>query len=156
NGVRGEGGSVAGTSTTTTSTVTAPLTTTTTTVVTTTTGASVAAARIDGHQEVFGFEKTFFDGNISVGMRLPILQQVGDGSIGGDSFGDLSVILKGLMYRNPDAGVFLSGGLMVTFNTGPAIQTSEGNINWTLLQPFIGYFWGGDSFYLQGFTSVVV
>src|SRR5207247_1099521 len=34
--------------------------------------------KLDAHREIFGFEKTFLDGNASIGMRAPLVQQVGD------------------------------------------------------------------------------
>jgi hypothetical protein len=153
NGVTGTGGTIASTATTSSSTVIGQNVTTTTVTSTSTTGASVLGARINGNQEVVGFEKTVFDGYASVGLRVPILQQSGDGSVDRNGFGDLSVITKAILFRDADRGVALSGGVMVTVPTGLPIDTIYGNINSVLLQPYLGYYWAQSDFYVQGFVS---
>lgn len=110
--------------------------------------------RLDLNGEVIGFEKTFFDGRASIGMRIPLYQQQGDGSFSQQDFGDLGVILNVALYRDPFTGNVLSGGILVTAPTGPSIDTPVGNVHTTYLQPFVGYRWSFSDFYLEGFTSV--
>src|SRR5262245_17857877 len=46
----------------------------------TTPNPGVPPPRVDLHHETFGFEKTFFGGSTSIGVRAPIFQMQGDGS----------------------------------------------------------------------------
>jgi hypothetical protein len=114
-----------------------------------------AVGPFDVHREVVGFEKTFLDGNASIGLRAPLFQQQGDGSFAGDDFGDLSIVFKGLLWAD-DAGDAFSAGLVVTAPTGPSIPTVVGDIHSTLLQPWVGGVLSRGNFYAMGFSSVVV
>jgi hypothetical protein len=109
------------------------------------------------HQETFGFEKTFLNGDASVGLRAPVLQQQADGGYGANDFGDLSIVLKYAFINDPQTGNVLSGGLVVTAPTGPVIVTYLGKIDSVLLQPWGGMVHNfGDRLYVQGFSSVVI
>jgi hypothetical protein len=112
--------------------------------------------RFDLHREMAGFEKTFLDGTGSIGLRVPLLQMHGDGTFSQDDFGDLTAIVKYAPFFDRSTGNVLSGGLAVTFPTGPANNTIIGNIHSTLFQPFVGYRWNVDRFFVQGFSSVVI
>lgn len=104
----------------------------------------------------FGFEKTFLDGNASVGLRVPLLQIDGPSPFGQQqTLGDLTAIIKYAPWRN-DNGSGFSTGLAVTAPTGPSIQTPSGDVNPTIIQPFVGYLLNGRRFYLHGFSSVAV
>lgn len=109
------------------------------------------------HREVFGFEKTFLDGQASVELRVPFqqLQSNLDG-LGSTNAGDLTIIGKYAFLLNRDTGKVLSGGLAVTAPTGPGIETIDGRIHSVLLQPWGGYVCPFDRFYLHGFHSVVI
>ncbi|HJT77290.1 MAG TPA: hypothetical protein VJ739_08810 [Gemmataceae bacterium] len=119
--------------------------------------------------ERVGFEKTFLDGNASVGMRLPVntfQAQTSPGfeGIGGTStaVGDLNILFKYAVVNDRASGNLVSVGLMVTAPTGPdnfAGFTFPGlqvhAFHNTLLQPFVGYIWYlTDNLYLQGISSV--
>lgn len=145
NDVRGIGG---GSSSSTTSTV--GNVTTVSTVSTATTPST------DVHREMFGFEKAFFDNNASIGLRVPILQTNGDGSIGSNGFGDLTIVSKYAFINNPETRNVLSSGLAITVPTGPTISTISGDISSVLFQPYAGYIYTMGSAYLQGFSSLVV
>lgn len=109
------------------------------------------------HREIFGFEKSFLDGDVSVGLRLPLFQRDGSGAFSQADFGDLTVVGKYAWIRNPDTGSVLSGGLAVTAPTGPNVTLVDGTtLDSTIFQPFIGYIWNGDNFYIHGFTAVAV
>lgn len=110
----------------------------------------------DLHRQVFGFEKTFLDGFASIELRVPIVQQAG--SVDGFSSrygGDLTIIGKYAFLMDPVVGDVLSGGLAVTAPTGPSIDTLQGPLHSTLLQPWFGYIRNFDRFYVQGFHSLV-
>jgi hypothetical protein len=109
-------------------------------------------------REVIGFERTFMDGDASVGMRLPFLQRTGgDGSNTVDGVGDLSIILKYAFVNDRHTGNVLSGGMVVTAPTGRDIVLATGtNIHNVLLQPWVGGILNADRFYFHGFSSVVL
>ncbi len=109
------------------------------------------------NREVAGFEKTFLGGRASIEMRLPLFQQPGStDDFRAAGFGDITVLGKYAFYLNRETGDVFSGGLAVTAPTGAPIPTIEGPVNSTLLQPWIGYIWNFDAFYLQVFHSAVV
>jgi hypothetical protein len=113
----------------------------------------------DVHRETFGFEKTFLDGNASVGMRLPYLQTDGAGFGQATGLGDLTFILKYAFLNDLQTGNVVSGGLCVTAPTGDNnfIGSSGDLIHTTLLQPYGGFFWNaGGGFFVQGFSSIGV
>jgi hypothetical protein len=109
------------------------------------------------YRETFGFEKTFFDGAASVEVRAPVLELTSDvGGFSNSDFGDLTVIGKYAFYRDRTNNNVISGGLAITAPTGGGISTIDGTIHSTLIQPFVGYLWNFDRFYIQAFHSVVV
>jgi hypothetical protein len=121
-------------------------------------GGGEAVPGFDLHRETVGFEKTFFEGNASFGVRLPIF--VKDGSGGGvaaDGIGDLSFVMKYAFINDNQSGNVLSGGLVVTAPTGRDQLASVGaDIHPTLLQPYVGFIYNMDRFYAQGFSSLIV
>jgi hypothetical protein len=123
------------------------------------TGNDLHISGMNLYREVIGFEKTFLNGNASVGLRLPVGQlQTGDGSLGRSDIGDLSLVLKYALLNDAPGGNVLSTGLMLTFPTGPeTIVVSDGSsLHPVLFQPYLGGILGRDRFFLQGFASVVV
>jgi hypothetical protein len=167
-GLRGQPGISSGTfptsvvvgPTTTTFPVVGPAITMTTPITTTSvTGVpqSTAVPQVDLHREVFGFEKTFFGGNASIEVRIPIYQSmnesISNGGFAGDNFGDVTTVFKYALVNQRDR-VF-SVGLATTFPTGPAIDSDDGSIRAVLFQPFIGFYRGYGDFFVQGFTSLV-
>jgi hypothetical protein len=113
------------------------------------------------YREFFGVEKTFFDQNVSIGLRLPLntLTASGIAPIQGQTttaVGDLTVFVKGIFWENLTTGSLLSAGLAVTPPSGPshfAGSRFASSIPTTSLQPFIGYIFNFDRWYLQGFTG---
>jgi hypothetical protein len=116
----------------------------------------IAAPRQYLNGGIIGFEKAFFDGQASVGMRAPFYSQQGDGSFNQQDFGNLAAFFNYAFYLDRTTGNVLSTGLMVTLPTGPAVNTAVGNVNSTALQPFLGYRWNLKDFYVIGFTSLAV
>ena len=114
--------------------------------------------------ELFGVEKTFFGGNASLGLRVPVNSLAVNSSypgLGGTSsaFGNLGVYAKYVLYQDK-TGNLLSAGLSVDTPTGPAsfggypVRFAQNAVG---IQPFLGYILaGGDRLFLQGFGSVDV
>jgi hypothetical protein len=107
----------------------------------------------NANREVFGVERSFFDGAFSLGLRLPLVEQQ-DGSFA--NVGDLTGVFKYAPLRDPTTGSVLSVGLAATAPTGPSVLTTAGDIHTLLLQPFLGYRVVGGDCFVQGFTSISV
>jgi hypothetical protein len=98
-----------------------------------------------------------------VGFRIPVNTLTitsGISELNGEhtSTGNFSSFLKFLLWQN-DRGSLLSAGLDMSFPTGPksfAGYPTVLGINSYELQPFLGYIFRRDKFYLQGFDSIVV
>jgi hypothetical protein len=123
-------------------------------------GANVG--NVNFYREIIGFEKTFFNGYASIGMRLPfeLLDIGGNTNVDSADVGDLSIIFKAILFQDRDMNYLFSGGLVVTVATGPVALGGPGftldTFNSTLLQPYIGFLWTPGNFYLQSFTSIDV
>ncbi len=118
------------------------------------------------NRETIGIEKSIFDGNASLGVRLPFFQVNFEGptpaifppGVETSAVGDLILIGKLALIQTPDT-VF-STGMVVGVPTGPNADlfndvTGE-EIHSTTLQPFLGYgqVWGNT--YVHGFSSLLV
>ena len=116
------------------------------------------------YHQLFGIEKTFLDGRASIGFRVPLntisLHSAANvPGLGGTSTapGDLSVFLKYILYQRQN--FLISSGLQVTAPTGPGAFGGNKYYSYfrdTQIQPFVGYLFTRDRFYLQGFTSINV
>jgi hypothetical protein len=117
---------------------------------------NIGGQGISANVETIGFEKTFLDGNASFGMRLPFMQLTGAGN-NLSSVGDLTISVKYAFINDPTTGNVLSGGLAITFPTGPCITTTGGSsINPTFFQPFAGYLVNSGDAFVHGFSSIIV
>jgi hypothetical protein len=111
--------------------------------------------QLNVHREVVGFEKTFLDGDGSIGMRLPILQL--DGGREQSDVGDLSIVFKYAFLNDCKTGDVLCGGMVVTVPTGSSfLPEGVPDIHPTVLQPFVGGIYNCDGFFVLGFSSIVV
>ncbi len=109
------------------------------------------------YREMIGFEKTFLQGNASVGMRLPYFQLTGDPGLNETRIGDVSVLLKYAFVNDRAMGDVFAGGLVVTAPTGPALHfPGQSTVNPVILQPWFGDLWNWKSLFVQGFLSVAV
>jgi hypothetical protein len=114
--------------------------------------------------ETFGLEKTFLDGAGSIGLRLPLNTYNADSNLtnlgqASTDVGDLSVILKYALYRDPEQDNYFTAGLAVTAPTGPGSFAGVGNtdqVHATTLQPFVAWLWNGGDWYFQGFSAIDV
>ncbi len=123
-------------------------------------GAAITHTRI--HREIWGWEWASKDGMVSVGLRLPLNTYNAANNIPGldgtsTDIGDLSVIIKWLLWRDLATGSLVSAGLAVTPPTGPGSFAGSNDIkvfHHTGLQPYCGWIWSLGRVYLQGFTAV--
>ncbi len=113
------------------------------------------------YRESFGFEKTFCDGNASIGLRVPISTLVtedvvpGTGLGGSDTeVGDLTLTAKFIL--GEDEGYLLSAGLAVTLPTGDDTfdPITFETYHSTTFQPFVGYLFKHGRGFLHGFFAV--
>jgi hypothetical protein len=127
------------------------------TVDTTTTTTLLGGPSQQLHREVFGFEKTFLNGDASIELRVPVMQQtLGGPAYAYDHMGDLTIVTKYALVNDRVTGDVLSGGLAITVPTSPRLRTTEGDFRTVLLQPWFGYILNGDRFFFQAFHSIVV
>jgi hypothetical protein len=125
----------------------------------------------------FGGEKTFGDGDMSVGVRIPInsvdasaspdaltIPTTGfplgtpPGNFSMAAIGDVSLIFKYVLCRDTATGSLLSAGLDLSFPTG---QVSASGVNPEIdsnliVQPYLGYILKRGDFFLQGFSSIAL
>jgi hypothetical protein len=116
-------------------------------------------SNINENREMFGFEKTLFDGNASIGLRMPYIQYTGPFGTGGQTAGDLSVLFKYAFINNPETGNVLSTGLIITTptsETGGLLSDGSTVPHSVLFQPWAGFIRMFDRAYLEGFTDLVV
>lgn len=119
-------------------------------------GAIVTERPRNVHRELFGFEKTCLGGDASVELRVPLYQTNRDDAFNADDFGDLTVVTRYALVNDRETGNVFSVGLAVTAPTGPAINTVAGDINSTLIQPWIGYIRRSGNVYFQGIHAVLI
>jgi hypothetical protein len=110
------------------------------------------------NRPMMGFEKTFLDGNASIGLRLPFIQMNGPIGTEGQTVGDLSILTKYAIINDRETGDVLSVGLVLTVPTAAADGTlADGTPvpHSVLIQPWVGFVRLFDRAYLQGFSSVI-
>lgn len=115
------------------------------------------------YREIFGFEKTFLDGDASVGLRLPLntlnFASEIEGLGGADTaLGDLTAIFKYALINDRTTGNALPIGLAVTAPTGASHLGGTPlftGYHSTVLQPFTGYVYNlTDRLYSMGFSAL--
>ncbi len=114
----------------------------------------------DVQRQTAGFETTFLDGDASIGMRLPYIQQYGPAGLASQTVGDLSVLFKYAFYNNRETGDLASVGLVVSTPTGGGgdILLFDGTTvpHSTLFQPWGGFVRMSGAGYVQGITNLIV
>jgi hypothetical protein len=115
------------------------------------------------YQYLFGIEKTFNDGKGSIGFRVPLDTLTANSSPAGaistptsTSAGNLSVIGKYIIEQNKQTGSLLSVGLAITTPTGPSKFAGAPYLfplNSVYFQPYIGYIYNHNRWYVQGFSG---
>jgi hypothetical protein len=122
----------------------------------------VPITNIKAYRNIWGVEKTFNEGQGSVGLRIPLNTVTAD-SAGNrystptsTSLGNLSIFGKYILEENKATGSLISVGLAITPPTGP--QRFGGapylyGLNNLYIQPFLGWIWRSGRFYAQGFSA---
>ena len=113
---------------------------------------------------LFGFEKTFFGGQASLGLRVPLNDITFDTKYTGfpkqsSALGDLSVFAKFILLQSEETGSLLSGGLNLNLPTGSSNFAGSRLFNAPnpfTIQPFLGYIVNRGDFFVQGFTAIDV
>lgn len=114
---------------------------------------------INENREMFGFEKTFLDGNASFGMRMPFIQYNGPIGTSSQTAGDLSLLFKYAFINDPNTGNVLSAGLVITTPTsatGGVLSDGTTVPHSVLFQPWAGFVRMFDRAYLEGITDLIV
>jgi hypothetical protein len=114
------------------------------------------------YRQLYGFEKTFLEGDASFGIRAPIDTITANSPVQGlaptrTAFGRLTPFTKFILWRDETAANLISGGLAVTVPTGPtAYAGAPYSVGFrdVSIQPFLGYFFSQGRWYLQGFESI--
>ncbi len=118
--------------------------------------------RMNASVYVWGFEKTFDQGNGSIGIRLPLNSLSATSFASGvaaptsTSLGNLDIFAKYILKQNRATGSLISAGLDLTPSNGPGRFAGApylNSLNTTYFQPFIAYIWRRDRVYLQGFNG---
>jgi hypothetical protein len=117
----------------------------------------LGSKKVDVQRETFGFEKTFLDGNASLGIRVPFFQSLDSK----DDIGDITLIGKYAFFNDRATGNVISGGVAVTPPTGNFSMgfdfTKNQNIHSTTVQPFLGGQWMiASGVFVQGFSSLAI
>jgi hypothetical protein len=124
-----------------------------------------------------GFEKTFFDGIMSLGVRIPFYTLDAEGKDvhlgpdpatgavgpipGGPGFdetevGNLVAIAKAVLWEDRKAGDLLSAGVVVSFPTASNQMIDPGQSTLMYFQPFSGFILTSGDLYFQGFSSMTL
>lgn len=114
-------------------------------------------------QEMFGFEKTFWKGKASVGVRLPLNTLTADSpysGIGGSStaLGNMTFFTKFVLWEDAK-GDLVSTGAAITVPNGPSAFAGAPyavGIRDVQLQKYIGYIYNWNKWFVQGFESIDV
>jgi hypothetical protein len=131
-------------------------------------------SHVNLYRSVFGLEKTFMDGQVSVGLRIPFytlnvethdvfVQQTPDGPIlapggpGADSthFGNISAIVKMIVWEDKQTGSLVSGGATLTLPTASSRLIDPGPSELAYVEPFGGFIVQRGDFFVHGFVSVI-
>ncbi|HEX4589079.1 MAG TPA: hypothetical protein VH120_04075 [Gemmataceae bacterium] len=128
-------------------------------------------------QYTIGMEKTFFDGLVSLGLRLPFYTIDADpkcltlapnpltgtaalvpGGPGFDEsyFGNLIAIAKALLWDDRESGSALSAGAVISIPTAGSLKLDPGLSALMYVQPFSGFILTDGDAFLQGFTSMTL
>jgi hypothetical protein len=118
---------------------------------------------------IFGFEKTYCEGQGSIGLRFPldhvdaksnIPPAFGNGGGSSTAVGDLSLYTKYILWEDRPSGSLISSGLALGLPTGPGrfagLDSFAGITHATTFQPFLGYIFASGRFYVHGFSAIDV
>jgi hypothetical protein len=125
----------------------------------------------------FGMEKTFFDGAVSLGMRIPFHTLDAEGKdfhlapdpvtgvvgpvpggpgIDQTNWGNIVAVAKAVLWEDRPAGDILSAGVVASVPTASNVQIDPGISALMYFQPFTGFILTSGDLYVQGFTSMTL
>jgi hypothetical protein len=121
-------------------------------------------SNLQAYRYIFGFEKTFLDGTASIGIRMPLDTLSAASQIRGlggttTAVDNLTVFTKFVLWQSFETGSLISAGFAVTPPSGPsrfAGAPSSPGFRDTQLQPYLGYIFKKDRWFIQGFEAVDV
>jgi hypothetical protein len=118
--------------------------------------------QLNAYIYMWGFEKTFDQGNGSIGLRLPLNSLTATSTNGAvpaptsTALGNLDIFGKYILKQNLETGSLITAGFQITPSTGTSRFAGApyiASLNTTYFQPFIAYIWRRDRFFIQGFTG---
>jgi hypothetical protein len=124
----------------------------------------------------FGAEKTFFDGIMSLGLRVPFYTINAEGKdfhIGPDAagaatllpggpgfdetqIGNIIAIAKAVLWEDRPSGDLLSAGVVTSLPTASNRLLDPGMSTIAYLQPFTGFILNSGDLFVQGFSSMTM
>jgi hypothetical protein len=129
------------------------------------------------YRSTFGLEKTFLNQSMSLGLRIPfntidaqgkefhLVPDPVTGSLvpsGSDEgftttlFGNISAIVKAVVWEDRESGSLLSGGATLSFPTASNVKIDPGMSTVAFMQPFGGFILNSGDLFIQGFSSLTV
>ena len=105
------------------------------------------------------WDGTIWNGDASLGLRLPFVQLTGLPGANQSGVGDLSFLFKYAFYNDRQSGDLISAGLVLTTPTGantPDFADGTAAPRSWLFQPWVGFFKNFDRTYVQGISSLLV
>lgn len=126
--------------------------------------AGSVVSSMQAYRQLLGIEKTFLQGNASIGIRLPIntlWTSSRDATLRGNdtAVGNMTIFSKYVLWADRKAGNLVSGGLAITVPNGPtsfAGAPGATGFHDAQFQPFVGYIFHRGKFFVQGFTAIDV
>ena len=126
------------------------------------------------YRNSFGFEKTFMNGTVSIGLRVPFntidaegkgyvvspppggIVTPGDAGFDTTVFGNISAIVKAILLEDKATGSLVSAGATIVFPTAATKLVDPGPSTLSYIQPFGGFILNRGDFFVQGFTSITL
>lgn len=129
---------------------------------------------VDLYRHIFGFEQAFLDNSVSLGLRVPFYTLDAEGKDvvalpgpgpavvpGRDGFatthfGNVSAVIKVLLWEDRASGSLLSGGAIVSFPTASSKKINPGMSTLAFAQPYVGFIVQQGDLFVQGFSSITL
>jgi hypothetical protein len=117
---------------------------------------------VDLYRNVFGFEKTLFDGNYSLGLRIPFNtieaeakpDVVGEQGIQSTQFGNVTGIFKAVLWEDRHTGDLISAGVTLTLPTASSLLINPSQSIVLYVQPYGAFIYNSGDLFFQGFLSI--
>ncbi len=114
------------------------------------------------YRNVLGFEKTLFDGNYSLGLRIPFNtleaeakpDVVGEQGIHSTQFGNVNAIFKAVLWQDRQTGDLISAGVTLSLPTASSLLTNPSQSIVLYVQPYGAFIYNRGDLFFQGFMSI--